>query len=163
MADKQKKKKYEKPEGPPPKDATEFFRYRIETMMKNPDKEMRLPERSEEKGPPQPKDFFRNVMGSSAGAGSGEFHVFRATRRREYQREQWLEEKAKQEKLDSDYEQKRKAAEAELEEKAAKRRAKRLKKKQKKKKGAGTGAEGAKSSSQGEQGKESDSDDGESE
>lgn len=58
-----KKAKYQKPVGPPPKDATEFFKYRIDTMMKNPDKEMKIPDMAQPRGPPQPKDFFRNVMG----------------------------------------------------------------------------------------------------
>lgn len=35
-------------------------------------------------------------VGSTAGAGSGEFHIFRGTRRREYAREEYLDAKAKE-------------------------------------------------------------------
>lgn len=35
----------------------------------------------------------KNVQGSSAGAGSGEFHVYKASRRREYERTKLMEEK----------------------------------------------------------------------
>jgi len=38
-------------------------------------------------------DFVRNVMGSSAGAGSGEFHVYRHLRRKEYARQKFIQEK----------------------------------------------------------------------
>ena len=34
----------------------------------------------------------KNVQGSSAGAGSGEFHVYKESRRREYERIQLMEE-----------------------------------------------------------------------
>lgn len=43
--------------------------------------------------PPVP-DFVRNVMGSSAGAGSGEFHVYRHLRRKEYARQKFIQEKS---------------------------------------------------------------------
>lgn len=39
-------------------------------------------------------EFVRNVMGSSAGAGSGEFHVYRHLRRKEYARQKFIQEKA---------------------------------------------------------------------
>lgn len=34
----------------------------------------------------EPKEMMSNVQGSSAGAGSGEFHVYKESRRREYER-----------------------------------------------------------------------------
>lgn len=36
--------------------------------------------------------FVRNVMGSSAGAGSGEFHVYRHLRRKEYARQKDIQQ-----------------------------------------------------------------------
>ena len=38
--------------------------------------------------------MMKNVQGSSAGAGSGEFHVYKASRRREYERLKMMEEQA---------------------------------------------------------------------
>lgn len=40
--------------------------------------------------------FVRNVMGSSAGAGSGEFHVYRHLRRKEYARQKQIQQLSKQ-------------------------------------------------------------------
>jgi hypothetical protein len=42
---------------------------------------------------PHVPDFVRNVMGSSAGAGSGEFHVYRHLRRKEYARQKFIQER----------------------------------------------------------------------
>lgn len=43
--------------------------------------------------------FVRNVMGSSAGAGSGEFHVYRHLRRKEYARQKQIQQKSLQVRL----------------------------------------------------------------
>lgn len=59
------------------------------------DKPVIIPERPKERGAPHVPDFVRNVMGSSAGAGSGEFHVYRHLRRKEYARQKYMEEKAR--------------------------------------------------------------------
>lgn len=40
------------------------------------------------------KQMMKNVQGSSAGAGSGEFHVYKQNRRREYERLKLMDEKA---------------------------------------------------------------------
>jgi hypothetical protein len=52
-----------------------------------------IPETPREKSMPHVPDFVRNVMGSSAGAGSGEFHVYRHLRRKEYARQKFIQEK----------------------------------------------------------------------
>lgn len=58
------------------------------------DKPVMLPERPKAKNTPSVPEFVRNVMGSSAGAGSGEFHVYRHLRRKEYARQKFIQEKA---------------------------------------------------------------------
>lgn len=78
--------------------------------------------------------FVRNVMGSSAGAGSGEFHVYRHLRRKEYARQKMIQSKSHQEQLDDDYQQKLEDNRRIAEDKTARKRAKRLKKKQRAKK-----------------------------
>ncbi|KAJ8731284.1 hypothetical protein PYW07_004448 [Mythimna separata] len=111
------------------KNATDLQRLKLEKLMKNPDKPVVIPEPPKSKSLAAPPDFVRNVMGSSAGAGSGEFHVYRHLRRKEYARQKFIQEKSEKEKLDDEYhnriEQNRQAAA----EKTAKKRAKRLKKK----------------------------------
>ena len=75
-------------------------------------------------------DFVYNVMGSSAGAGSGEFHVYRQLRRKEYERQRVLESRKSKEDLDEAFQIKREEAAKAAEDKTAKKRAKRQKKKQ---------------------------------
>lgn len=54
-----------------------------------------LPDRPKSKNSPSVPEFVRNVMGSSAGAGSGEFHVYRHLRRKEYSRQKFIQEKGR--------------------------------------------------------------------
>ncbi|KAK9842465.1 hypothetical protein WJX81_001366 [Elliptochloris bilobata] len=77
------------------------------------------------------------VMGSNAGAGSGEFHMYRMARRRELMRLERMEEESKQRQLDEEFREKKQRLDAEEEAKTAKRRAKRLKQKAKKRAKAG--------------------------
>ncbi|CAH2096101.1 unnamed protein product [Euphydryas editha] len=113
------------------KNATDLQRLKLEKLMKNPDKPVVIPEGPKQKSLPPPPDFVRNVMGSSAGAGSGEFHVYRHLRRKEYARQKFIQEKSEKEKLDEEYQRKIEENKRIAEEKTAKKRAKRLKKKQK--------------------------------
>lgn len=58
------------------------------------DKPVYIPEPRSDKKTPHVPEFVRNVMGSSAGAGSGEFHVYRHLRRKEYARQKHIQLKA---------------------------------------------------------------------
>ncbi|XP_041979210.1 PRKR-interacting protein 1 homolog [Aricia agestis] len=116
------------------KNATDLQRLKLEKLMKNPDKPVVIPDGPRQKSLPPPPDFVRNVMGSSAGAGSGEFHVYRHLRRKEYARQKFIQEKSEKEKLDDEYHRKIEENRLKALEMTAKKRAKRLKKKQKAKK-----------------------------
>ncbi|XP_073982134.1 PRKR-interacting protein 1 homolog [Rhodnius prolixus] len=116
------------------KNATGLQRLKLEKLMKNPDKPVVIPDRQKEKKQPHVPDFVRNVMGSSAGAGSGEFHVYRHLRRKEYARQKYIQEKGEKALLDEEYQQKLEENKRIAEEKTAKKRAKRLKLKDKLKK-----------------------------
>ncbi|KAL6260257.1 hypothetical protein P5V15_007790 [Pogonomyrmex californicus] len=113
-----------------PKTAVDLQRLKLMKLMKNIDKPVILPERPKAKSTPSVPEFVRNVMGSSAGAGSGEFHVYRHLRRKEYARQKFIQEKAHKELLDDEYHQKLEENKRLAEEATAKKRAKRLKKKQ---------------------------------
>lgn len=54
-----------------------------------------LPEPVREKTLRAPHEMMKNVQGSAAGAGSGEFHVYKASRRREYERVKLMEDKGR--------------------------------------------------------------------
>lgn len=64
----------------------------LEKLLKDPNKPAYIPSGPKEKGIRPPQDMIKNVMGSSAGAGSGEFHIYKHSRRREFERLKLMEE-----------------------------------------------------------------------
>ncbi|XP_039981630.1 PRKR-interacting protein 1 homolog [Xiphias gladius] len=114
------------------KTPAEEQRMKLERLMRNPDKSAPIPDRPKEWNPRAPPEFVRDVMGSSAGAGSGEFHVYRHLRRREYQRQDFLDKMAEKQDKDQKYLDKVEQNQQDAEERTAKRRKKREKLKQKK-------------------------------
>ncbi|XP_067113527.1 PRKR-interacting protein 1 homolog [Osmerus mordax] len=114
------------------KTPAEEQRLKLERLMRNPDKPAPIPDRPKEWNPRAPPEFVRDVMGSSAGAGSGEFHVYRHLRRREYQRQDFLDKMTEKQRKDLDYLDKVEENKLAADERTAKRRKKREKLKQKK-------------------------------
>ncbi|CAL8395532.1 unnamed protein product [Arctogadus glacialis] len=114
------------------KTPAEEQRLKLERLMRNPDKPAPIPERPRDWNPRAPPEFVRDVMGSSAGAGSGEFHVYRHLRRREYQRQDFLDKMSDKVKQDIDYLDKVEDNKKAADDRTAKRRKKRDKLKMKK-------------------------------
>jgi hypothetical protein len=103
----------------------------INKLFADPEREIKLPEGATSKGShlPPPPEIVANVQGSSAGAGSGEFHVYKASRRREYERLREMEAEAKKEEDTARWEKEAEERRRRDEEKTAKNREKRAKKK----------------------------------
>ncbi|KAE8147501.1 hypothetical protein BDV25DRAFT_160226 [Aspergillus avenaceus] len=102
----------------------------IETLFRDPEKEIRLPDPSKQRSSavmPPPPEIVANVQGSSAGAGSGEFHVYKASRRREYERLRMMDSDLSKEKEDREWEKQREEAKKKDEEKTEKNRKRREK------------------------------------
>ncbi|PQE08531.1 DUF1168 domain protein [Rutstroemia sp. NJR-2017a BBW] len=105
----------------------------IEKLMAAPDKNIQIPTSGslvKKNDAAHVPEIVQNVQGSSAGAGSGEFHVYKVMAEKEA--EEWERNKRKKEEEDA--------------ERTRKNREKRMKKMQKKKggnAGAGNGANGA--------------------
>jgi hypothetical protein len=78
----------------------------IDALFANPDKPVTLPDASYKnpKTLAPPPEIVANVQGSSAGAGSGEFHVYKASRRREYERIRMMDEEVAKEEAERDWE-----------------------------------------------------------
>merc|ERR1719384_524050 len=90
-----------------PKTAYDVQRAKLDKLMANPDKPVHMPNPKGPKDPNAAPEFVYNVMGSSAGAGSGEFHVYRQIRRKEYERQRVLESRKSKEDLDEAFQIKR--------------------------------------------------------
>ena len=69
-------------------------RAQLEKLLKDPSKPAYIPPPPKEKTVRPAREMMKNVQGSSAGAGSGEFHVYKASRRREYERLKLMEDEA---------------------------------------------------------------------
>lgn len=67
----------------------------LEKLFENPEKEIQLPTGTRERTVRAPAEMMKNVQGSSAGAGSGEFHVYKQARRREYERLKIMKDKTR--------------------------------------------------------------------
>lgn len=111
----------------------------LDALFAKPDINIPLPSNTVSKKPTmaEPPEIVANVQGSSAGAGSGEFHVYKASRRREYERVKAMDEEVEREKRDEQYEIERAEKKRRDEEKTEKNRKRREKKKNK---GKGTKA-----------------------
>ena len=112
----------------------------LQRLLSKPDREVKIPKPAREKELRPPREMIKNVSGSSAGAGSGEFHVYKHSRRREYERIKLMEDKAEREKERQAYEERQKALEEQVSAKTSKNRAKREKKKNAKAAARGTAA-----------------------
>ncbi|KAG9388192.1 DUF1168 domain protein [Pyrenophora tritici-repentis] len=65
----------------------------VEALFAKPDRDIHIPSTGAlSKNSSLPPEIVANVQGSSAGAGSGEFHVYKASRRREYERLRLMDE-----------------------------------------------------------------------
>ncbi|KAG7452759.1 uncharacterized protein BT62DRAFT_1070483 [Guyanagaster necrorhizus] len=113
--------------------AIEKQRMQLDKLLKDPTKAAYVPPPPKEKTIRPAREMMKNVQGSSAGAGSGEFHVYKASRRREYERLKLLEETVQKETDEANFERRRREAEAVTAAKTAKNRAKRQKKKERSK------------------------------
>ncbi|KAK9368519.1 hypothetical protein V1509DRAFT_71629 [Lipomyces kononenkoae] len=84
------------------------LRTQLSSLAKNPNKEIIIPRpKSPSELIPPPPELVTNVQGSSAGAGSGEFHVYKQARRREMERTKLFEEQREKEKTLKEFEEHR--------------------------------------------------------
>ncbi|KAF3358356.1 hypothetical protein VDGD_09994 [Verticillium dahliae] len=106
----------------------------LDALFAKPDQEIRLPadvllRRTSAAG--AAPEIVTNVQGSSAGAGSGEFHVYKAARRREYERLRAMDDEVKIEKETEAFEREKLERDARDAERTRKNREKRDKKRKK--------------------------------
>lgn len=74
--------------------ALERQRMQLDRLLKDPAKPAYIPTPPKDRTIRPAREMMKNVQGSSAGAGSGEFHVYKASRRREYERLKLMDDQA---------------------------------------------------------------------
>jgi hypothetical protein len=99
----------------------------VEALFAKPDRDIAIPSSALGKPLSAPPEIVANVQGSSAGAGSGEFHVYKASRRREYERVRMMDEEVKREEDEKAARERREELEKKDREKTEKNRLKREK------------------------------------
>jgi hypothetical protein len=119
----------------------------LDALFAKPDQEIRLPppvgsvEAASRRTRPVP-EIVTNVQGSSAGAGSGEFHVYKAARRREQERVRVMDAEVAKEQAGAEFERAKREREAKDEEKTRRNREKREKKMKARQKAKGRQGDG---------------------
>merc|ERR1711971_913633 len=107
------------------KSYTDIMKMKVDKLMANPDKPVFIPERPKDRDVNKAQEFNHNIMGSSAGAGSGEFHLYRQMRRKEQNRLKVLGERLERDELSEAYHAKLLENQKMAEERTAKKRKKR--------------------------------------
>ncbi|KAJ2446198.1 PRKR-interacting protein 1 [Coemansia sp. RSA 2424] len=114
-------------------------RAHIEHLMENIDKPIELPQASSKQSLLKPPpEIVLNVRGSSAGAGSSDFHTYRELRRKENLRIKLMEAEAAKDDIGEEFSRERESLKRQDEERTAKNRAKRQKRNKGKNKGKAT-------------------------
>ena len=99
----------------------------VDALFAKPDREIVIPGSALAKTLAAPPELVANVQGSSAGAGSGEFHVYKASRRREYERLRSMDDEVRNEQEEKDFLARKAEQEKRDQDKTDKNRAKRAK------------------------------------
>ena len=133
------------------KSYTDIMKMKVDKLMANPDKPVFIPERPKDRDVNKAQEFNHNIMGSSAGAGSGEFHLYRQMRRKEANRQAILGYRKRRDDMNAEFHQTLDENEKKAAEKTAKKREKRQKKKANQKKKKNNSADASKPSEESEE------------